>query len=588
MKIYVTQLIQNIKLIITKNYFYYTNLIIFFFLLNGLCSNYSGRIDLSKDKTNSISKSTAKVFKNLDEPVLVEAYISSQVTGEISSEIQPILSLLNEMARVAGNKFKLKIINPNTESLQAKATERGIQGIPISEQKDAEARVKLGFFGIYLQKGESSSVVPLINQSWFIDDVEYRILREIKKFSKSKENSGIAFVNIAGSSQYKAWTKQEDQNKDNMYAFKLTLEKELGATSVITLDEQIPNTTQTLILTGLPKLTQIEIYNLDQFLMRGGNLICMLSPFNFQMQEANQQMLQMGIPGGGGGYGSAVVNQEDLKKLNEWLGKYGLTLKGEILLEPKQALPIWDFQGNFARQVLYPAWAIYSRETGNLKGDYPALKPIQQLIFPWFASIEVSPPKQTGVKFESLVISSPEAVALPFANLNIQELNNTARTATRLGYNANLVSLASGKFKSIFTLNNLPEGADKNIFQAEQTEDLEASTKSKNKVYTKSNIVLIGSPYLVCDLLLKNQTGATVFNLNSAFLMNLFETVEGDTDLLDARARKHTFTTLILKNIFMQKFISWVFSLGIPLSIALYGVSRLTKRSRKLGIQTHK
>ncbi len=576
---------MNLHKFVTRSAFLYANLILLFFLINGLCNKISGRIDLSHDQVNSISPSTAKVFKNLDEPILMEAYISSQVTGEISSEIQPILSLLNEMSRVAGKNLKLRIINPNTEALQAKAQERGIQGIPISEQKEIEASVRLGFFGLFLQKGDATAVVPLVNQNWFIEDVEYRILREIKRFTRKKEKSNLAFVNTAGTSQFTAWTKQQDQNKDNLYAFKVTLDKEIGTTTEIGLGERVPSEIQTLILTGLPRLTNEEIYHLDQFLMRGGNLICMLSAFQFQMQEANPQMVQMGIPGGGAGYGSAAVNQEDLKKLNEWLGKYGLTLKGEIILEPQQALPIWDFQGNFARQILYPAWGVYTRETNNFKGDYPALKPIQQLVFPWFSSIELSPPKQPGAKFEALVLSTPQAVSLPFANLNLQELSKSAVTTKGLGYTANLLSLVSGKFKSIFEKKDIPSGIDKSLHLSEQAEDVEASTKTKNKVFTKSNIVLIGTPYLVCDLLLKNQTGASVFSLNSAFLLNLLETVDGDIDLLEARARKRTFTTLTLKNPFIQKFIAWTFSFGLPLSIAIWGALRLTKRNRKLGVK---
>ena len=577
---------MNFREIVLKRSFYYFNLVLLFILLNGLCSNIGGRLDLSKDQTNSISPSTAKVFKNLDEPVLIEAYISSQVTGEITSEIQPIISMLNEMVRVAGKKINLRIINPNTEELQTKAQERGIQGIPISEQKEVESSVRLGFFGIFIQKGESSAVVSLINQNWFIDDVEYRILKEIKKLSGKKEKSNIAFVNSVGSSKITTWTKQQDQNKDNLYAFKMTLDKELGSTSELNLEEKVPSNIQTLILTGLPVFEPKELYNLDQFLMRGGNVIAMLSAFKFQMQEANQQMMQMGLPGGGAGYGSANVDQVELKKLNDWLGNYGLGLKGEILLEPSQALPIWDFQGNFARQITYPAWAVYTRESKNLLGDYPALKPIQQLVFPWFSSITLIPNKQTNVKFETIVQSSPQAVSLPFANLNFQELSTVANSGQKIGFQASLVGLATGKFKSAYpNVNELPQGVEKSLHLAEQIEDVEASTKTKTKVYTKSNIVLIGSPYLVCDLLLKNQTGASVFSLNSAFLMNLLETVDGDTDLIEARSRKHTFTTLVIKNKFIQKFIAWTFSLGLPLGIAIWGASRMTQRSRKRGFE---
>ena len=200
------------RALINKQSFFYANIVLLFFLLNGLCSRAACRLDLSRDQINSVSKSTARIFQSLKEPVLLEAYVSKEVTGEITSELQPILSILYEMERIADDKLKLRIYNPNNEELRNKARERGIQGIPITQQKEVEASVRLGYFGIYLQKGEKSVLIPLIDQNWFVKDLEYRILRELKRFERSDEKSGIAIVEAKGSPNIYAWTRAQDQS----------------------------------------------------------------------------------------------------------------------------------------------------------------------------------------------------------------------------------------------------------------------------------------------------------------------------------------------------------------------------------------
>ena len=97
---------------IKKQSFFYANLVLLFFLLNGFFSRSACRLDLSRDQINSVSKSTARVFKSLKEPVLLEAYISKEVTGEITSELQPILSILYVMERIADDKLKLADLQP--------------------------------------------------------------------------------------------------------------------------------------------------------------------------------------------------------------------------------------------------------------------------------------------------------------------------------------------------------------------------------------------------------------------------------------------------------------------------------------------
>ncbi len=563
---------MSILSLVQTRAFFYTNVVLFFFLINGVCSRTNYRLDLTQDQINSVSSSTKKVFESFEETVLIEAYISRAVTGEISSELQPILGILYEMERVGGRKLKLRVYNPDNEEERAKAQERGIRGISIAEQKDVEASVRLGFFGLYIQKGEDSVVLPLLDRSGFISDLEYRVLREIKRFGQSSTKSGIGIVKAPGSSEIRTWTRAEDQNKDNLYGFKVTLEKELGEVKEVELNARVPAQIHTLLLVGTPRLEAEEFYYLDQFLLRGNNLICMLGAFQFQISAGDPRMARFGM--GGGSLGTARVGKEELEKINAWLGKYGLGLKGEILLEPSQPMPVWDFQGRFPRQIPYSAWAVYTRQTKNVIGKHPSLAPIEQMVFPWFSSLEVKEALQPKVKFQTLIQSSSQAISLPTLNLGYGEVQKASQGGqARLGYQAPIAVLAKGSFQSAYpSKREIPKGADRLLHLKEQLKE------------SSSHFVLMGTPYLVSDILLRNQMGTSVFSLNRAFIFNLLEAVEGDTDLVAARSRQKTLSTLIVKSKLMKSVISWSFSLGLPLLLGIGGAVRLSRRGHKRGI----
>ena len=231
--------------------------------------------------------------------------------------------------------------------------------------------------------------------------------------------------------------------QDNLYGFKTSLGKELGTVDSITLDAPVPAKIRSLLLVGLPQLKPEEIYALDQFLLRGGNLICMLSAFTFQMRGSDPRLARFGLSGAGGSLGMANVPKEELEGLNAWLAKYGISLRNEILFEPTQPMPVWDFQGQFPRQILYPAWALYTRKTGNIVGQHPALESVEQLVFPWFSSLDVQEAKQSGLKYQTLVQSSSQAISLPAANLDYIEVQKISQNAKEfLGRQAPLAVLA--------------------------------------------------------------------------------------------------------------------------------------------------
>lgn len=554
-----------------NRWFLYANAILLFVLLNVAAARSALRLDLSRDGVNSLTESSYRVLSNLDSPVLVEAYITTDVPGEIISLLDPIRYQLEAIDRVGGPNVMLRIVNPDSEETRQEAERRGVQGIPIEEARVDEYSQRLGYFGIYVRMGEKDTVIDLVQEGGIIQDFEYRFLREIKKMMRTNSKSGIGYANVEGATNTLRWRSVQDQNKDNLYGFRAYVERDLGMMEDLDLSVPVPADVDTLLMAGMPELNELQRYNFDQFLLRGGNVIVMAKAFDFDMAPVNPMYAKLGLSSSSGGF--ATVPRDKLNSMNDWLGKYGLSVNGEILFEPRLAAASVDIQGQYLVPTPNPAWAVYTRNEGNIVGAIPALRDIHQVVFPWFSGLDVRNAAQEGVNFQTLVHTSGGAVKRDTSTLGLRDVQDVGAVPgdERVPEQLPVAVLGTGKFKSAFQKDNLPGGVDPSLFLSEQTPGTEA------------HLALIGSPYLVADMLFQNDVNRQIFLVNQAFLINLLESVSGDNDLLEARSRVKTLSGLGKTDPGFETIFTYFHILFIPVLTAAYGLYRLTGRNRKRG-----
>ncbi len=575
---------NKIKTIFNSSVFIYSNIIILFLLINAIFFNLNYKIDLSKGKVNSITISTNNVLKKLKYPLLIEAYISKDIPGQLIAQLQPIISILEDIQRVGKNNIKLKIINPDTEELRNLASKRGIQGIPIEEADIHKASVRMGYFGIYLQYGDKTTTISLVEQGGIVGNFEYVFLKELKKMLLDKENvfSGIGYLKSEGSLTLRRWQSRLDLDKDNVFAFKNFIEKEIGQINEIDLKEPISDTIETLIIAGLPKLTKEEKYYLDQFLLRGGNLVLMLKGFDFTITPPNPQLLQLGISSGSRGI---TTIPEEIKDWNEFLSHYGLEIQTRIVLEPKLAVPEVDVLGQYLGRYPNPSWAFYSKETENILENHEITKHLTYVIMPWFSDININESIQKNVKYYPLIQTSKSAIFKKEVSLNLKDLQQVGQlpedkdteSEGNLKKNLPVVVLAQGKFMSAFRedLNNI-----------KIKEEIKKNFLGGQLANTEGKILLIATPYLVSDIFFRNESNIEYFKINFMFLQNLLEYLQGDVDLLAVRS-KVPFVPILQIQLpkELQTIFSWIHTLSIPILLGIYGFIRLKKRYRKKGVE---
>lgn len=547
------------------------NLVVFFFLLNLVAASIPWQLDLTRDGVNSVSPSSARVLSRLKDPLYVDAYITADLPGEILTALRPTRAKLQAFARAGGSHVKLRLINPDTPEKMEEAEKAGIQGIPVEEARVDRISQRMGYFGVRLKMGSKSTIVPLVENGGIVQDLEYRLLREVKKMGSDHESSGIAFLTGPGLADMERWRSRADQRKDNQYGIRSLMEKDLGRVDTVPMGEPVPPGVKSLIVTGLPEMDDVARFHLDQFLLQGGNLILLLKSFDFDDSPPNPMMMQLGLGSQGGGFAS--VDAKKLEAVNKWLSSYGLHLDGKIVFEPTMAARTLDMQGKYIGLIPNPAWAVYSRDSDTLVGNLPSIETMEQVVVPWFSGLDVTEASQPDVAYTTLLQTGTRAVLRESSSLDLKDIQGVGGSPGDewSGRNIPVAVLATGKFRSEFSKDTIPDGLEKESWLEEGRSD-------------RSSILIMGTSYFLSDMLLQNDVNVQAFQLNQAFLLNLLEGMGGDQDLAEARARVPGIFFMEKPGEPFESIFSWLHVTLFPLLLGIYGFFRLWKRNRKQGI----
>ncbi len=256
-------------------------------MVNYLISDFYCRKDLSRENRFNLTDSTEKVLQNLPEKLYIDAFYSSDVPGEHKARLSLTRELIKEIANVNRKKVELRFHDPDSnESNKKKATEAGIKPAQLNQQERGSVEIKQAYFGIKLTVGSKSTVIP---NAYFAEAIEYQILSSLKKMLKKNNSSTVAILKTAGA--FLAPEQTQGMGKDTFGLFvHRAFAPENGEIQEINVNsESIPDEIKTVLWVGSPDLTDKGKYYIDQFLMRGGNLLIFAKTFNFQMGGQNQK-----------------------------------------------------------------------------------------------------------------------------------------------------------------------------------------------------------------------------------------------------------------------------------------------------------
>lgn len=408
--------------------------IIFFLLVlaSFICINYAATtlweesyVDLSTNKSYTLSSATKNIINNLQGEQTIDLYQSTEIARDYPQTAQYaeyIKDLLQRYAKQSSGKINLNIIKVKPFSEEEKsAFANGLKAF-----SDAQKKINL-FFGavIYNSNGEKR-VIP--------NFVEYRrayaekdISENIYWLDKGGKRAKIGIIAPDINLKYST-TGLLDKNTNLNIFNKLSAEYDIQPISEYAVQIGVDINTL-IVINPAHSFAQIGQYALDQFLLRGGNLIIFVDAVNEKTHQVN--------------------NDEGLNKLlNHWGIKYtsaqtigNIDYAEDIILNNKI--------------TKYQPWMSLTPTAFNQDSDLMRGLNIIRTKSP--AGLNVDEKKQKSVKVTPLIslnkhneVVDSTLVAKNYKMLVPQELKTTDQKY-------NIALLLEGKFSSMFT-QNIMEG----------------------------------------------------------------------------------------------------------------------------------
>ncbi len=229
------------------------------------------RIDLTEQNIYSLSQGTKNIMANLEQEVEITLFFSDKASKDLTalrSYAISVQELLAEYALLSDGKLSFNVIDPEPFSEdEDRAAEFGLQAVPIGNGDEV-------YFGLSAQNAEGKEAIIAFLQPDKEAFLEYEISELIYRLGQTKapvvglmsalELRGGFDMRSGGTTP--AWTIYEQL--DQLYDMRWVDEK------LEDLDQDL----ELLILVQPPKLDENSLYQLDQFVMKGGKLLVFMDP----------------------------------------------------------------------------------------------------------------------------------------------------------------------------------------------------------------------------------------------------------------------------------------------------------------------
>ncbi|TGK38598.1 gliding motility ABC transporter [Leptospira gomenensis] len=538
-----------------------------FVWLNVAAERISCKKDLSSSGRFEISRSTERLLESLPANLHIDAYYSSQVPAEYKVRLDLVKDTLRSLVSVGGTKIVLRFYDPDrVETDRKKALEAGIEPQILERTQRGSAQVKQVFMGFTVSSGAKRETLPV---EFYAEQIESHVLRAVKKIFRKPGETGIAILKNRGSFSVAAPGPQSGKDSIGIL-FHQIFPEEFGTLTEIDLEDgAVPDPVHTLLCVGTPFFSERSRYFLDQFLMRGGNLILLAKSMDFRLEPPLRE------------HGIGATTEElkagmarpvaEIEETNRVLENYGIRINTDLVFDLRHSLPmgpLLELEPGVIGRFPYAPWIVASSGNKMLNEKSPYTGPLKSLLLPWVSSLTFYPEKQPKVKTEILITSSEEAESrADFVALGEKQIH--ANPPKPEGEKKILGILLEGNFRSAYSNTQNEDNMAKTdpAFLAETPEG------------KTSRILAIGTPYLVSDLLVLPEFRDIFQESNIPFLLNIVDLVTGNRDLIEIRGKKSSIETLRPFTDSERIFLSYFHLLGIPLLLGLAAFYRIRKRN---------
>jgi len=557
--------------------------------------------------TSAIRKMNNKIsaLLRLDETISVKLFLSSslQIVGpymnieglsSVPGEIEDIVAALNNknFGKISFT-YSDPTVNPDAEKEALKSKVLTLNWDEFKDRRGRTVAADRGYAGIVVAHGDNSELIELIKVIRLpLFGTQYQ-LTDLAGLEKTIDETIDNVININEELGYLAGhgtlsiegappMMEQLQQQESLANLNKLLSEEYSIRPVNLDEPGIPEGLSTMIIAGAKEsFTDYDLYQIDQFLMKGNNLAIFIDSFSEVKPQGQQAMMRQFQRS------SWMPVTTGLEKL---LNHYGLNVKKSIVLDENSFKQRMPGQLGGGERVIYFA-PIIKNEMISRDAEY--LKNIKGLVMLSSSPVEVIDQKikDNELKAAKLFSSSERSWEMT-GRINLDPAFIRPPQDGEQFKSIPMAYMLEGSFPSYFTGKPVPEKKGQGQADADKAsedkneEGIDMSAiKSENITIRKSKpakIFLIGTSEILKDNVIDPEGNTP----NSQFVMNVIDELNDRGDIAVMRSKTQRFNPLKDIAPAARTAIKTANIAGLPILVVIAGIIVWGRRSaRKRMIQ---
>ena len=544
-------------------------------LVNILSSFLFYRIDLTKDKRHSLSKSTIEMLKNLEDRVYFRVYLKGKdQTADyqlFAKQVEQMLQTFRSYSKNVYYEFIDPLEGKTNEELNGilgEFVKKGLEPIPISREDAGGFSTHVVIPGaiVSYRNHEYPAKVVVADPSgsdWLKysnEELEYNLVAPVRRLLKT-EKPKVAYLDGHGELDFwsTCWTAMQLQRFYNVS--RITLDGKINALRNITVDDSVSanvvpggNKYDVLIVAQPTQpFKEYDKYIIDQFIMRGGKVLWLIDN-----TTASLDSLQS--------VGEFFATPRALY-INDLFFTYGVRLNTD-LIQDLSCMPVPQQVSVIGDQPQYKFMAFpYCLDVVNF-GNHPIVRNLKDIKSDFAGSIDLVG-NNADLNKTILMTTSERTKVVPTPSIVTLRVGMVKPNLQEYSYrNVPIAVLVEGNFQSAF----------KGILPVEFDTIKELDFRDHSD-YTRQIFVSDGDIIRNPFDSKRNQPYPAGYDIytrqtfdNTDFIVNCVNYLCADDDLLQLRAKNFKIGSLSSEKTRNHKVLLAVLNIGIPLLlIALMG-----------------
>lgn len=493
------------------------------FFVNLISGAVPARVDLTADRTFTLSPGSKRIVAKLDDPVTLEYFVSRsdvKLRPYLESYSRRVETLLREYVAASGGKVKLVVTDPRPDTKEEQRAQR--HGIAAMRAAQGSA-----YLGLTAQQADTVKALPMLDPSRerFLEFDLSKLIASASRLDRPK----LAFISsLPITNQVPQGGEQQPGPADFLLA-------ELGQTyEVITLNTtatELPKDVAVVALVHAHHIDEQLAYAVDQFLLKGGAVFAAVDPLSRIQKFSQGNMPFMMAP-------MALTAASDPALLRAW----GVNVDMDAVTgDSASSVSIRSSRGD---PVQYqPAFAAGGAAFSK---DSPLTSDLRELAFMEAGAIGLISGAEKRLKFEPLVtMSGPGMGVVDVASANAGPFEKVALSFKTDGKSRVLVAAVSGEFVSAF-----PKGAPAPA-KPEPTPPGQppkpaakplpgphlATSAKPGRIFVVADSDFMMDPFTVRQRQVGGQAAMEPINDNLGFVVSALESLGGSDELVSLRSK---------------------------------------------------